>query len=46
MLERVNEKLAKGEKYWGYVTYDRKLTDKEMFEYDLDLLEVEDNERD
>ena len=27
--------------YWGYATYDRKLTDKEMFEYDLELLEVE-----
>ena len=34
---RLNADRYRG--YWGYVVYDRELTEKEMFEYDLDKLE-------
>jgi len=27
--------------FWGHVIYDRELTEKEMFEYDLDKIEEE-----
>lgn len=37
----VNCNISALENYWGMVVYDRKLTEEEMFEYDLDLLEVE-----
>lgn len=40
----MNRSIMALENYWGIVVYDRKLTEKEMFEYDLDLLEVEEDE--
>lgn len=36
----IKQILQSSDNYWGYVTYNRKLTEEEMFEYDLDLVEV------
>lgn len=37
LIKAVDEKITHNSReYWGYVVYDRELTDKELYAYDLD----------
>lgn len=36
---RFETNTSKRDGYWGYVFYDRELTDKEIYNYDLDFIE-------
>ena len=39
-IEFSGEPIVKNKKeYWGYVVYNRKLTESEMYQYDLDYIE-------
>ena len=36
----VRREDAEGSRYWDYIVYDRKLTEKECFVYSLDFIET------
>lgn len=39
IVEVVDKKIVKNNmKYWGYVTYNRELTKKELYQYDLEKI--------
>ena len=35
-----NEVIIQGREYWGSVTYNRQLTENELYNYDLDYIEA------